>query len=166
MEFHYQGKGSINAFPVQNLAKNRIEAQPPNLGNSTFSGKNLPFVGFSFNRDSKLSDIGMRNLDNSNTSSVKSERKISKNSSETPEKILFLEEKIKKSEQKISMLENQRFSEKKETEDAIKSLEDQLAIKIGELLDKDHKIASMIETLHDFESKLDEEESQRYARCG
>jgi len=34
----------------------RREAQPPNMGNSTFSGRNLPFVGFSFNRDSKLSD--------------------------------------------------------------------------------------------------------------
>ena len=42
----------------------RVEPQPPNLGNSSFSGRNLPFVGFSFNRDSKLSDIGMRSLDN------------------------------------------------------------------------------------------------------
>ena len=33
------------------------------LGNATLSGKNLPFVGFSFNRDSKLSDVGMSRLD-------------------------------------------------------------------------------------------------------
>merc|ERR1712227_245298 len=106
--------------------------------------------------------IGMRNLDNS--SGKKAERKISKSPSENSEKLIFLEEKIKKSEQKISMLENQRFSDKKEideTKSANKSLEDQLAIKLGDLLDKDNKISSMIETLQDFESRLNEEESQR-----
>merc|ERR1712227_5976 len=85
--------------------------------------------------------IGMRNLDNS--SGKKAERKISKSPSENSEKLIFLEEKIKKSEQKISMLENQRFSDKKEideTKSANKSLEDQLAIKLGDLLDKDDKI--------------------------
>ena len=104
----------------------------------------------------------MRNLDSS--SGKKAERKISKSPSENSDKLIFLEEKIKKSEQKISMLENQRFSDKKEideTKSANKSLEDQLAIKLGDLLDKDNKISSMIETLQDFESRLNEEESQR-----
>ena len=104
----------------------------------------------------------MRNLDNS--SGKKAERKISKSPSENSEKLIFLEDKIKKSEQKISMLENQRFSDKKEIDEmksANKSLEDQLAVKLGDLLDKDNKISSMIETLQDFESKLNEEESQR-----
>lgn len=104
----------------------------------------------------------MRNLDNS--SGKKAERKISKSPSENSEKLIFLEDKIKKSEQKISMLENQRFSDKKEIDEmksANKSLEDQLAVKLGDLLDKDNKIASMIETLQDFESRLNEEESQR-----
>ena len=104
----------------------------------------------------------MRNLDNS--SGKKAERKISKSPSENSEKLIFLEDKIKKSEQKISMLENQRFSDKKEMDEmksANKSLEDQLAVKLGDLLDKDNKISSMIETLQDFESRLNEEESQR-----
>lgn len=104
----------------------------------------------------------MRNLDNS--SGKKAERKISKSPSENSEKLIFLEDKIKKSEQKISMLENQRFSDKKEIDEmksANKSLEDQLAVKLGDLLDKDNKISSMIETLQDFESRLNEEESQR-----
>ena len=39
------------------------------LGNATLSGKNLPFVGFSFNRDSKLSDVGMSRLDPENSQS-------------------------------------------------------------------------------------------------
>ena len=104
----------------------------------------------------------MRNLDNS--SGKKAERKISKSPPENSEKLIFLEDKIKKSEQKISMLENQRFSDKKEMDEmksANKSLEDQLAVKLGDLLDKDNKISSMIETLQDFESRLNEEESQR-----
>ena len=44
------------------FGRNRYE-NACKLGNATLSGKNLPFVGFSFNRDSKLSDVGMSRLD-------------------------------------------------------------------------------------------------------
>ena len=45
----------------------RIIAQTPVLGNASFSGKNLPFVGFTFTRNSKLSDTGMQQLNNLKT---------------------------------------------------------------------------------------------------
>ena len=48
----------------------RISAQAPKLGNASFSGKNLPFIGFTFTRNSKLSDTGMQNLVKSQESDI------------------------------------------------------------------------------------------------
>ena len=57
-------------FDCDDLEEERGETAAPQLGNATFCGKNLPFVGFSFNRDSKLSDVGMLNLDQGNHGQV------------------------------------------------------------------------------------------------
>ena len=54
-------------FDCDDLEEERVETTAPRLGNATFCGKNLPFVGFSFNRDSKLSDVGMLTLDKAAT---------------------------------------------------------------------------------------------------
>ena len=40
----------------------KFPTQAPTLGNSTFSGKNLPFAGFTFSSGSKLSELGMKQL--------------------------------------------------------------------------------------------------------
>ena len=40
----------------------RFPTQAPVLGNNTFSGRNLPFAGFTFSSGSKLSDLGMKQL--------------------------------------------------------------------------------------------------------
>ena len=40
----------------------RFPTQPPVCGNSTFSGKNLPFIGFTFSSGLKLSDLGMKEI--------------------------------------------------------------------------------------------------------
>ena len=40
----------------------KFPTQAPILGNNTFSGKNLPFAGFTFSSGSKLSDLGMKQL--------------------------------------------------------------------------------------------------------
>ena len=126
----------------------RGDTDPPKLGNATFCGKNLPFVGFSFNRDSKLSDVGMAKLGCSSGSS--------QNSSDT-ETIAKLRTEIEKlnesnhanktidtiSEKKIadlnSMVKALR-SEKEEYAANINSLEAKLAVLNAEITNREESV--------------------------
>lgn len=45
-------------FPDE-LEDYRIIGQPPQLGNATFCGRHLPFIGFTFTRNSRLSENGI-----------------------------------------------------------------------------------------------------------
>merc|ERR1719392_494943 len=54
-------------FDVDDNDIRMSDAQPP-AHNPAFSGLHLPFVGFSFTKDSKLSDLANRNSSENNSS--------------------------------------------------------------------------------------------------
>lgn len=150
------------------VEESRIEAQPPTMGNSTFSGKNLPFVGFSFNRDSKLSDIGMRNLDNNSavSSSTPSNNTVSipTTTPEQNQEVLMLQERLREVETKLTSAESQRNVEKKEKDDArldIKNIEEKLKAKTTDMAEKDREIKQLLQSIQAIETQFQEQESQR-----
>ena len=146
----------------------RVEAHPPSLGNATFSGKDLPFVGFSFNRESRLSDCGMERLFNltaqSNTC-ITTPKEL--NGSTNLEEMKILEEKVRSLE-----LEKQNTNnESSELHRVLESLKLKVATQKSEISERDEsanesslKISSLEKNLENLtnEKNRDQIKIQHY----
>jgi len=158
-------------FDCEDLIEDeRQETQPPQLGNATLSGKNLPFVGFSFNRDSKLSDVGMSRLDpESNQSGSENQSKLigqlreqiatlSVQSAQTrPDNVLSQDNsKIKELESALASIQK----EKEELSNQITSLESKLVLLNSEVGQRDEGLIqsrNQIEKLREDINQKDQE---------
>jgi len=146
----------------------RVEAHPPSLGNATFSGKDLPFVGFSFNRESRLSDCGMERLFNLTAQSktcIDTPKEL--NGSSNLEEMKILEEKVRSLE-----LEKQNTNnESSELHRVLESLKLKVATQKSEISERDEsvnesslKISSLEKNLENFtnEKNRDQIKIQHY----
>ena len=121
-------------------------AQAPQMGNASFSGKNLPFLGFTFTKNSKLSDTGMEKLSKP--------EKMAKNSSPVlnGENRIY-DEKMTQQKSYISSLERTISTIKQELNGSQKLIE--------ELKEIDFRKSSKIETLESDLAKINSEIAQQ-----
>ena len=132
-------------FDCDDLEEERVETTAPRLGNATFCGKNLPFVGFSFNRDSKLSDVGMLTLAGNKSSSTDQSKVINSLKSEVEgltAKLQLKDEQVEVNKEYETALQTVR-SEKDELNKQIEQLEGKLAALTGELAQRDELLLTV-----------------------
>ena len=118
----------------------KIPTKQPVVGNTTFSGVNLPFVGFTFSSGLKLSDLGMKEI--SKSSSKISESPVMSHSNEPSPSL--------ESQRMVEQLKSQ-LDETKETS---KSKEIELSKKLAEAKSRIDELSEELDNLKVSKSAL------------